>query len=119
MDLRNPVYGPPQDPKFLTAASLYHPDTVVRSLVHDGSGPEPGIKDPEGNWDLRPHRSRIIDVTDDVLATWKNATGISDVAIRQTRMVYTVNRSVENVLQRLAHRTSNRRVGFAVLPRLA
>ena len=47
------------------ASSLYHPDTVERSLKHDGSGDEPGLKDPDGNWDLRPHRERIIDVTDD------------------------------------------------------
>jgi hypothetical protein len=96
------VYGPPHDPTFLTAASLYHPDTVVRSLVHDGSGPEPGIKDPSGNWDLRPHRNRIIDVTNDVLTTWKNVLESPGVPVRQTRMVYTVNRSVENVLKKLA-----------------
>ena len=41
---------------FLMASSLYHPDTVERSLKHDGSGDEPGLKDPDGNWDLRPHR---------------------------------------------------------------
>ena len=50
---------------FLMASSLYHPDTVERSLRHDGSGEEPGLKDPDGNWDLRPHRKRIINVTDD------------------------------------------------------
>ena len=49
------------------ASWLYHPDTVARSLVHDGSGPEPGLKDADGNWDLRPHRSRIITVTDETL----------------------------------------------------
>ena len=42
----------------------------IRSLVHDGTGPEPGLKDPDGSWDLRPHRSRIVDVDDDVLRTW-------------------------------------------------
>ena len=94
--------GQPRDPLFLNAASLYHPDTVVRSLIHDGSGPEPGLKDPDGNWDLRPHRNRIIDVTDEVLATWKNVLESIESPIRQTRMVYTVNRSVENVLQKLS-----------------
>jgi hypothetical protein len=96
------VYGLPRDPLFLNAASLYHPDTVVRSLIHDGSGPEPGIKDPDGNWDLRPHRNRIIKVTHDALFTWKDVLESADVPARRTRMVYTVNRAVENVLQRLA-----------------
>ncbi|MGB3287474.1 Eco57I restriction-modification methylase domain-containing protein [Mycolicibacter algericus] len=96
------VYGPQGSVSFLNAASLYHPDTVVRSLVHDGSGPEPGIKDSDGNWDLRPHRNRIIDVSDDVLATWNEVLGSPDLPARQTRMVYTVNRSVEHVLQKLS-----------------
>lgn len=96
------VYGPTREPSFFTAASLYHPDTVVRSLAHDGSGQEPGIKDPDGNWDLRPHRSRIIKVTDEVLATWKDVLESPATPPRQTRMVYTVNRSVEEVLQKLS-----------------
>src|SRR5690606_20774729 len=38
------VYGVAQrEPRFLMASSLYHPDTVARSLQHDGSGPEPGL----------------------------------------------------------------------------
>ena len=42
---------------FLMASSLYHPDTVERSLeTMTASGGEPGLKDPERNWDLRPHR---------------------------------------------------------------
>jgi hypothetical protein len=99
------VYRGPQNPTFLNASSLYHPDTVVRSLVHDGSGMEPGIKDPDGNWDLRPHRNRIIDVTDDVLTTWKDVLESPDVPVLRTRMVYTVNKSVENVLQKLSATT--------------
>ena len=37
------VYGNRREASnFLTASSLYHPDTVERSLKHDGSGEEPG-----------------------------------------------------------------------------
>jgi hypothetical protein len=50
------VYGNTKEGvNFLTASSLYHPDTVARSLRHDGSGDEPGLKDPDGNWDLHPY----------------------------------------------------------------
>jgi hypothetical protein len=46
------LYGCPADEvDFLMASSIFHPDTVERSLKHDGSGGEPGIKDPDGNWD--------------------------------------------------------------------
>ena len=89
------VYGRPADSvKFLSAASLYHPDTVERSLRHDGSGDEPGLKDPEGRWDLRPHRMRIIYASDTTLQTWHEVLEDSSVPIRQTRMVYTVNQTV-------------------------
>ncbi|MDM4764405.1 N-6 DNA methylase, partial [Galbitalea sp. SE-J8] len=51
------VYSGPRAPHFLQAASLYHPVTVEASLKHDGSGSEPGIKDLDGHWDVRPHAS--------------------------------------------------------------
>ena len=39
------VYGTDRFPSFLHATSLYHPETVIRSLVHDGSEEEPEFKD--------------------------------------------------------------------------
>ncbi|MCR6487332.1 class I SAM-dependent DNA methyltransferase [Amycolatopsis sp. OK19-0408] len=87
---------------FRHAVSLYHPDTVSRSLVHDGLGPEPGLKDDGGNWDQRPHHGRITQVTDDVLATWHAVLEVSTTPVPQTRMVYAVNRSAASVLNRLS-----------------
>ncbi|AUI64763.1 restriction endonuclease subunit M [Amycolatopsis sp. BJA-103] len=89
--------------KFTSAVSMYHPDTAIRSQEHDGSGPEPGFKDPSGDWDLRPHRSRLTTVTDETLATWHTILESSDIPIRETRMVYAVNRSTAAVLDKLAH----------------
>ena len=96
------VYSSVQEPLFLSASSLYHPDTVSRSLVHDGSGQEPGIKDAEGNWDVRPHAGRIITVTNDVLASWKDVLETPELPVLRTRMVYTVNRSIASVLKKLS-----------------
>ena len=84
------------------ASSLYHPDTVERSLKHDGSGDEPGLKDPDGNWDLRPHRKRIINVTDETLQIWHAVMEDDSVPVRQTRMVYTVNSTAADVLATLS-----------------
>ncbi|WP_328812283.1 DNA methyltransferase [Rhodococcus sp. NBC_00297] len=96
------VYGRQNDPGFLSAASLYSPDTVDRSLIHDGTGVEPGLKDPDGNWDLRPHAGRIITVDDTVLESWKNVLEDAGVPARRSRMVYTVNSSAAAVLEKLA-----------------
>jgi hypothetical protein len=87
---------------FIHAASLYHPEMVRSSLRHDGTGPEPGIKDEEGNWDQRPHAARVIEVDEQVLATWHAVLETKDVPVGHTRMLYTVNRSVAAVLAKLA-----------------
>ncbi|MEU7994037.1 class I SAM-dependent DNA methyltransferase [Micromonospora sp. NPDC049060] len=103
------VYGEGRSaPRYLTASSMYHPDTVARSLEHDGSGPEPGLKDPDGKWDLRPHRSRITVVCDETLASWHAILESPDVPVRQARMVNAVNRSTAAVLDKLSH---SRRIG--------
>jgi len=64
------VYGTPREPNFCNAAAIYHPDTIDRSWQHDGSGAQPGIKDENDNWDLRPHAARLVQVDMQVLASW-------------------------------------------------
>ncbi|WP_210767299.1 class I SAM-dependent DNA methyltransferase [Flavimobilis rhizosphaerae] len=97
------IYGAKRvSPSFLQGTSLYHPDTVTRSLIHDGSGAEPGLKDPDGRWDLRPHRGRVVEVTSETLATWHAILETSDVPVGRSRMVYAVNRSTASVLDKLS-----------------
>jgi hypothetical protein len=106
------VYGKASSvPSFLMASSLYHPDTVGRSLRHDGKGAEPGLKDLDGKWDLRPHRNRIINVTDETLAAWRDILE-DDGTVRQTRMVYTVNRASADTMEILARQTRANSLGF-------
>ena len=95
------VYGSERPPSFRHATSLYHPETVTRSLMHDGSGEEPGFKDPHtGTWDLRPHASRIENVDEATLRTWALVTSTED--WRSTAMVSTVNSAATRTLSRLA-----------------
>ena len=54
--------------RFRMMANLFAPETVDESLEHDGAGPVPGIKDLHGNWQLRGHRSRVIEVDEKALA---------------------------------------------------
>ncbi|OLO83353.1 DNA methyltransferase [Actinomyces naeslundii] len=96
------VYGEEQSPSFLHAASLYHPDTAQRSLKHDGSGEEPGFKDPHtGTWDLRPHAARIEYIDEVALKTWQSVTESDD--WRTAPMVLTVNSAASRTLSALAN----------------
>lgn len=96
------VYGRPGDVDFLMASSIYHPETVIASLRHDGSGAEPGLKTSEGEWDTRPHASRVTRVQDAALATWHALMEEPTVPLRRTRMVYAVNRSTADVIRKLS-----------------
>ncbi|HOB06312.1 MAG TPA: hypothetical protein PKM36_13715, partial [Propionibacteriaceae bacterium] len=95
------VYGTPAAIGFSQASTLYHPDTVSRSLAHSGEGPAPGFKH-DGYWDLRPHGERIELVTTKTLALWRDILEPELVNPLQTRMVYTVNRDVATTIAQLA-----------------
>ncbi|MYW75263.1 MULTISPECIES: restriction endonuclease subunit M [Pseudonocardia] len=97
------IYGARREAlQFLNAVSLYHPDSVTRSLVHNGSGPEPGLKDDQDRWDQRPHSGRITHVDSDVLATWHSVLEDSSTPRYQSRMIYTVNQASASALKKLA-----------------
>ena len=95
------VYGRPRGTvRFVQASWLYHPDTVERSFQHSGDGQEPGLKDLDGRWDVRPHRSRLETVDYDLLATWHDMLENDHVPVQATRMIYGVNTSVVSAMRR-------------------
>ncbi|MEW1880983.1 class I SAM-dependent DNA methyltransferase [Rhodococcus sp. NPDC080181] len=96
------IYGKNSGVRFLQGASLYHPDTIVRSVNHDGEGSAPGVKDEYGNWDLRPHAQRIVTVTEQKLATWAALIDEPGTPAVEARMLYPVNRSSVEVLDKIA-----------------
>ncbi|MFC7788100.1 DNA methyltransferase [Microbacterium sp. MAHUQ-60] len=97
------VYGAARAPRFEMATNLYHPDTVVGSRRHTGDGPEPGIKNADGKWDLSAHSGRITVVDDDVLRAWHGLLEDESTPVRRTRMVYAVNQATATVLAKIAH----------------
>ncbi|MGF9755066.1 hypothetical protein AAII07_07675 [Microvirga sp. 0TCS3.31] len=111
------VYGDSRSAvAFLHASSLYHPDTVDRSIRHDRVGPEPGLRDEQGNWDLRPHRNRIIEVDEATLNAWRDILEDGDLPIRHTRMVYVVSSVASEVLERIGKRSRLARKGLLFSP---
>jgi hypothetical protein len=122
------VYGRESDIGFLQAAWIFAPSVVDRSLVHDGSGPAPGMKDIDDNWDLRPHRERIVRVDERVLTGWAALIDEPGTPFAEARMLYPVNRVSADVLDKIAaaprlgdvdfewtagwHETADRKRGF-------
>ncbi|MEE2032321.1 Eco57I restriction-modification methylase domain-containing protein [Rhodococcus chondri] len=96
------VYGNRQSVGFIQGSTLFHPETAERSLVHDGSGPAPGIKDDEGRWSERPHAERIIEVTESKLSTWAALIDEPGTPSTEARMLYPVNQASAEVLDKIA-----------------
>src|SRR5699024_9347907 len=107
------TYGRHRDaPSFSSATNLYHPATVADSLIHDGTGPLPGLKNDEGKWDLRPHRDRITHVDESTLELWKSILEDEDTPVLDSRMVYSVTREAEGVLRKLAAAPRIKKLGL-------
>lgn len=96
------VYGRPGAVRFLSASSLYRPDVVDRSLRHDGSGAEPGLRGEDDKWDFTPHRARIVEVDDSVLADWAALVDDPGTSPLEARLMRPVNRSSQQVLDKVA-----------------
>jgi hypothetical protein len=48
--------------RFTMFGNVFHPLTVDQSFTHDGRGEVPGIKNDQGDWDLRCHKNRVVHV---------------------------------------------------------
>lgn len=96
------ISGERSEPNFMQASHLCHPDTLERSLKHNGEGDEPGLKNAEGAWDLRPHASRIIQVDRGTLARWQKFRGDNSADIEAAPMIYSFNSSIESVSTKLS-----------------
>ncbi|MFC4127134.1 Eco57I restriction-modification methylase domain-containing protein [Nocardia rhizosphaerae] len=101
------VYGGDSDVSFLQGSALYHPDVPARSLQARRSGNDsstivPGVKDPDGKWDVRPHPERIIEITEADLAGWATLIDEPGTPAAEARMLYPVNRASAAVLDKIA-----------------
>lgn len=96
--------GTPRSPaSFLQSSYLLHPATVDGSLRHDGSGPAPGVKHPEGDWDLRPHSARLLRVGEQVLGAWHRlTTGTNATNPTSARVLRPVTTHDQRALSQLA-----------------
>jgi len=80
--------GRDQEIDFDHAASLLLPSMIDESYEHDGVGPVPGMKRPEGGWDTRGHRKRIVRIDQSVLQTFASVIEGEGVPLDVTRFIF-------------------------------
>ena len=64
------VYGGPLMVSFDTISNLYDAKSIVECYEGDSAAPIPGIKDENGDWNIKGHLDRIIHVTKKELAVF-------------------------------------------------
>lgn len=62
------VYGGPLMVSFDTISNLYDAKSIVECYEGDAAAPIPGIKDEDGDWNVKGHPDRVIHVTKKELA---------------------------------------------------
>ncbi|WP_322762650.1 hypothetical protein [Frankia sp. Cr2] len=95
------IYGTSRIIKFVHLSWLFEPRALVGSLTHNGSGEKPGIK-YSGEWELRPHRARMIEVNETLLAQWNRLSGGSATPLRETALLHLVTTDEQGAISALA-----------------
>ncbi len=89
-------------PRFRYIANLFHPRTLDESITHDGLGEVPAIKTAAGAWDLRGHRSRIVDVDEQTLALFAKLYDPPGTPSREARLPVIHSGDILSVLRSLS-----------------
>ncbi|MGX9920686.1 hypothetical protein ACWIG4_12600 [Streptomyces sp. NPDC002248] len=96
------IYGHPQEINFDHLSWLVSADALRLSARHDGSGEAPGIRYQNGEFDERPHRTRVVHVDTGVLAVWQKLFADSGPA-EQSRLLFPVSTAEASAIEALAN----------------
>jgi hypothetical protein len=96
------VYGQSKQINFPHISWLFEAATLTDSLSHNGDGLLPGIK-RDGDWDIRPHRDRLVHVDIDRLREWQKLSGDSQVPVEQGPLLYPVTIHEESAISALSN----------------
>jgi hypothetical protein len=90
------------EPKFRHMANVFAPATVDGSLAHAGGGITPGIKRDGGGWNTDSHPSRVIQVDNELLATFAQLYDEPGTPADQARLPAVHSRELVSVLEKFA-----------------
>jgi len=82
------IYGRiKKEPAFFNISNLYHPKTIAECHKHcDQKAPIPGLKNDSGNWEIRPHCDRIINVAENEFEIFKKLLEEDEVNVFEARI---------------------------------
>ncbi|MET3982525.1 class I SAM-dependent DNA methyltransferase [Streptomyces sp. PvR034] len=87
--------------RFENVSRLYGIEPLMASLEHDGQGEVPGMRHA-GAWDLRPHKARVIEVNDSVLAEWRRLTGDTNLPPSQAALLQPTTTAEQGAIEALS-----------------
>ncbi|MEV0012928.1 class I SAM-dependent DNA methyltransferase [Streptomyces sp. NPDC047973] len=96
------IYGEAKPIGFTHVSWLFDPSTLRDSFVHNGEGELPGIKS-DGQWELRPHRARLLEVDAELLAQWHRLSGDEAIPASQAALLYPVTTDEQGAISALAN----------------
>ncbi|MER7167845.1 class I SAM-dependent DNA methyltransferase [Micromonospora sp. NPDC000207] len=96
------VYGRLGKISFDHLSWLVSTSALQHSRAHDGSGEIPGIRYQHREFDERPHRSRVVTVTEDVLAVWRKLLDEKDRPLPHARLLFPVSTAEAAAIEALA-----------------
>ncbi|MFE7192199.1 hypothetical protein [Kitasatospora sp. NPDC057541] len=97
------IYGPLGEIRFDHLSSLVSVDALRLSASHDGSGEAPGVRYRNGEFDERPHLSRVIRVNREQLAIWQRLLGREGNPVDQTHLLFPVSTEEASAISALAN----------------
>lgn len=95
------VYGQEGEVSFDQLTWLFSVDALLNSPEHDGTGDPPGVR-YNGVLDERPHRARIVRVSEDRLALWQRLSGETETPVEEARLLTPVSTAEDAGIRLLA-----------------
>ena len=97
------VYGRRRTfPKFDHIANLYTPATIDSAFADEGDSDVPGLKDDQGRWNTRGHRSRVLEVDEDALTMFAALYDVINTPYMEARLPAIHSRELVSVISKLS-----------------
>ncbi|MES9542310.1 class I SAM-dependent DNA methyltransferase [Actinomadura sp. NPDC000600] len=97
------VYGEYGEPSFTSMSWVFEPRTIIDSILGNSSSELPGIK-VNGQWDVRAHAARLVNVNRETLAVWRDLSGDLSLSVDQAKLFYPLTTSEQDAITVFARR---------------